>query len=386
MDDKQKKRIIMVIIIAFLLLLILILWFCMQYIELKEEKNANVPSSSVIPQATSTDIFTNNNVKVKKEDDNKMYVEFDKDLYSDDGANNQDYYEKIINELNSLKPRSDYYLIDEDKEIEIHVKVRSNGTYDYEINGLNNYFKKVDGKVYSEVNNSKLNKTDNILSNNNITYTLYSNSSYFSHISDMMGEGREEKNGYTSYKNGEILIRQSPIKTVRNMIFTNLYSDEVARENIRVGTSLKDIKDQYPNNAFGGINEGYLGYISDYYYYFFYPNEISIYTYSYSKNTKFEKALVEYLESKDLETFIIKLKGGFEVYDSFEHDEGSDDLTMIYSNRGIEIKIRKNDPKGIILHNNYYFTETTRDLVKEGVISFSNDDLVDIYEKERRNR
>ena len=37
-----------------------------------------------------------------------------------------------------------------------------------------------------------------------------------------------------------------------------------------MSTPLKDILKRYPENSFGSIDEGYLGYITNDYYYFFY--------------------------------------------------------------------------------------------------------------------
>ena len=58
---------------------------------------------------------------------------------------------------------------------------------------------------------------------------------------------------------------------------------------------------------------------------------------------------------------------------------------MLFPTRGIEIDIQGNNPKGITLYSSYYFSDDTRQYVKDGLISFKNQDLVQIYEKGRRN-
>lgn len=386
MKEGQKKLVILGIIIAVLLLIFLLMWFYIQYLKMKEEVDSQIAASSVIPETTSTDIFDDNNVKVYREDGNKIYVNFEKDLYEEDGTSNQEYFEKVIDSLNELNPRSDYYLVDEEKEINIHVIAKSNGTYSYEINDLNGYFERVDGEVYSKVKESELKRSygdSNFAFENGLLFQLTANSPYLSSIEKRLGEGRDLENGYKSYQDGSILVRISPVKAVRNMIFTSLYDGDITGK-VKVGTPLEDIKEFYPDNSFGGLSEGYLGYITEDFYYFFYPDEISVYSYLYEKNSRFENILKKYIEDRNLSTFVNRISASFAVYDSLEYDEGMQDADIMLSNRGVEVKIRENNPKGITLYSNYYFTEYTRNLVKEGIVSYSEDDLVDICERERR--
>ncbi len=389
MKERQKKLVILGIIIAFLVLILLIVWFCLQFLKMKDRTETIAETSSITPETSTADILENNKVEVIEEDDNKIYVVFAEDLYDEEGNSNKEYFEKVIDEINVLKPRSDYYLIDEEKEIRVHVIVRGNGTYDYEINDLSDYYDRVDGDTYAEVQNSELRKStgpSNFSDANEFLFQLDVGNTYFSAIKDMLGEGRDLENGYTSYKDGAVLIRISPIKTVRNIIFTNLYTDYISNK-VKVGTDLEDIKEFYPDNSFGGLSEKYLGYVTKDYYYFFYPDEISIYSYEYSEDgvDRFEDILKKYLEDNDLGAFVNRISASYAVYDSLEYDEAMQDADIMMANRGIEIKIRGNDPKGITLYNNYYFTEEIKDLVKEGKISYVNKDLLNIYEKERRN-
>ena len=384
MKESQKKLVILGIIIAILLLIFLLIWFYIQYLKMKDEVDSQVAASSVIPETTTSDIFDDNNVKVYREEGNKIYVDFEKDLFEEDGSSNQEYFEKVIDELNELKPRSDYYLVDEEREINIHVIARSNGTYSYEINDLSEYYDRVDGEVYSKVSDSKIKRSEsNFVFENTFLFNLIARSPYLSSIEEKLGEGRDLENGYKSYQDGAILIRTSPVKAVRNIIFTSLYDGDITGE-VKVGTPLEKIKEVYPGYSFGGLSEGYLGYITEHYYYFFYPNEVSVYTFTYKENSKFENILKKYIDSGDLNTFVSRISASYSVYDSLEYDEGMQDADILFSNRGIGIKIRENDSKGITLYRNYYFSEYTRNLVKEGKVSYSEEDLVDICEKERR--
>ena len=206
---------------------------------------------------------------------------------------------------------------------------------------------------------------------------------YIKEMEDELGEGRDIGNGYKSYKDGEMFIRTSPVGAIRNIVYTGLYDDEIT-EGVKVGTPLKTIKEMFPQNAFGSISEGYLGYITNDLYSFFYPDEVSVYTYKYDENDRFESILKDYLETGDLKDFATRISATYSVYDSFEYDEDLESASILISNRGIKIEIRDNDPKGITLYNNYCFTEKTRNYVKEGKISYKNEDLVDLCERQRR--
>ena len=384
MKDKKKLGIIISFIVAFLLMLLLILWSIKQYIDLSN-RTAIAPVNDFTPEekVTAVDILEKNNAVVDEEYEDKIYVKFDKDLFDENGKSNEEYFTRIIDDINSLRPESDYYLIDKEKEIEIHVILNQNNTYKYTINNNENYFDKVDGDVYAEVSRSKISESSHFYYNNDFLYLGAMSSYYIKEMEDELGEGRDIGNGYKSYKDGGMFIRTSPVGAIRNIVYTGLYDDEIT-EGVKVGTPLKKIKEMFPQNAFGSISEGYLGYITNDLYSFFYPDEVSVYTYKYDENDRFESILKDYLETGDLKDFATRISATYSVYDSFEYDEDLESASILISNRGIKIEIRDNDPKGITLYNNYCFTEKTRNYVKEGKISYKNEDLVDLCERQRR--
>ena len=384
MKNKKRMGIIIGVIIAFLFMILLILWSILQYVEFSQN-TATTPVGTSIPEETTSavDILEKNNVVIEEEYEDKIYVKFDKDLYDENGEENSEYFLNIINGINKLNPREDYYLIDTDKEIEIHVTVRSNNTYEYTINGKEDYYDEVDGKTYADVSKSKISESSHFYYDNSILSMGMMNNYYIRRIKDELGEGRDLGNGYTSYLDGGVFVRTSPIGTMRNVIFTGLYEDTITAD-VKVGTPLEKIKELYPEPAFGGLSDNYLGYITDDLYSFFYPDEVSIYTYTYEENDRFESILEDYLETNDLEDFVTRIVATYPVYDSFEFDKELQSASILMSNRGINVEIRDNNPKGITLYNNYCFTERSRNFVKEGKISYKNEDLVHLCEKERR--
>ena len=175
-----------------------------------------------------------------------------------------------------------------------------------------------------------------------------------------------------------------PTGGVRNIVYTSDYEGGITTE-IDAGMDLKEIKEIEPENAFGSISDDYLGYREDSFYVFFYDNELSFYPYSYKKNTKFEKLLKEYLENRDLNLFVKNLKTGWMAYDHLEYNPETNSADILYSTRGVHIKIENNEPKGITFYSNYHFTDYTKKLVKQGIVDFKPGvDLVHETELERR--
>lgn len=203
-------------------------------------------------------------------------------------------------------------------------------------------------------------------------------------ISSALDEGTELENGYTSYNDGTIELRTTLVGTIRNIIFTNKYDGNIVR-NVNLKTSLKEILELYPEKSFGSLEDDYLGYLTNDFYYFFYDDEVSVYGYTYSKQEKFEKFLENYLEDKDLDKFVTSIRASFRYYDYLDYDPEIQKAHIMFSNRGIEIDIEDNNPKGIILYSNYYFTEKTKQYVKDGLITLrEKQDSVEKIEKERR--
>lgn len=237
----------------------------------------------------------------------------------------------------------------------------------------------------AEVDKISITEDSSIIVSNTYLDKLLMNSMYFSEIEEDLGEGKELGNGYTSYLDGTIKIRTVPTKAVRNIIFSNNYEGTITSK-INSGMSLREIYNINSENAFGSLEKGYLGYKDADYYLFFYNDEVSVYNYTYSYNKIFEQLLSEYLKTKDLDTFVNRLVGKWKAYDYYEYDKENKNAYILYSNRGIEIDIKNNDSKGIILYTNYYFTDETKEYVKNDLITLdSKTDLLDKIEKQRRN-
>ncbi len=382
---KYKKIIIMIAIILLLFLLFLLI-YSLVLLNKEQELNNSSTANIVSEPKTTQDVIERYNGKYVKEENKKIYVIFSKDLFDENGESNENYFNNIIRDLKPFYKNQSFEIIDEEKDININVKYNENEDYAVTINNIENFFKMINGKSYVEVERTHITDDSSIIVTNSYLNKLLMNSMYLSEIKEELGEGKELKDGYTSYQNGTIKIRTVPTKAVRNIIFSEDYEGNITSK-INSRMSLTEINNINSKNAFGSIQDGYLGYKEGNFYLFFYNDEISVYSYSYKYNKDFEELLSQYTETKDLDTFVNKLINKWKVYDYYEYDEKEKNAYILYSNRGIEINIKNNDSKGITLYNNYYFTDKTKEYVKNGLITLdSKNDLLDKMEKERRNQ
>ncbi len=380
----EKRRILKIILILLFILLIMISTLLVIIIS---NSNNKVTASIVTNQETIKEVIEKHDVTFIMEESNCIYVIFGKDLFDENGSSNENYFNSIIDDLKDFYETEDFYMIDEEKDITISVTFNSKTKEMVtKINNLEDFFKNLEGDAYSKVDDMQITEDSSIIVSNTYLDRLVMNSMYFSEIQEDLGEGKDLGNGYTSYLNGTIKLRTVPTKAVRNIIFSEDYEGSITSK-INSGMSLREIYNINSENAFGSLSEGYLGYKDADYYLFFYKDEVSVYSYSYNYNKIFESALSEYLDSKDLDSFVNKLVTKWKAYDYYEYDKEKNNAYILYSNRGIEIDIKNNDPKGIKLYTNYYFTDETKDYVKKGLITLdSKTDLVDKTEKQRKNK
>jgi len=369
------------------ILFFIVLFFgllCFSFFLLNNIKNDNRKAiiNDERPQSVEEVIIASES-EYLEENENKIYVNFIKDLYDKEENSNEVYFNKLVDELKRFYEKKDFYLIDNSKEIEIYAKYQDDN-YVIIINGIEDYFKNVDGKVYSDINKIEPPLRQVIYTYNDFLNGLVAGQMSTKYISKMLGEGKELENGYISYLDGAILLKTINSKTVRNIIFTYKYDKDVV-EGVKVKTNLKEILNLYPDNVFGSLKDKYLGYYTDDFYYFFYEDEISVYAITYNENDKFEEFLTNYLDDNNLDKFVNSIKSTIRNYDYLEYDPDIKKAHIMFSHKGYEIDIEENNPKGIILYSNYYFTNITRDYAQRGLITLkSKENSVEKIEKERR--
>lgn len=376
-------------------MIFLILFFCLLFflvsllkvVEKNEDIINNTTDTEEVEEKelTPKDIIEKYDSKYISEGVDYIQVVLAKDLFNENGSSNQSYIEDLMTDLMPFYTPKDYYIVDEEKEIEVYARYNEElDGYEFVINKIEDFYSKVDGDDYVKVDNTHIAYGNLFATDNYLLDKLQMYDFYFSEISENLDEGVELSNGYKSYQNGEILIKNAPTGAVKNMILTEDYSDKITTK-IHSDMSLKEVAEAEPVYGFGSLEDGYIGYRHRAYYLFFYEDEISIYTYSYEKNKDFENILKMYLESKDLEMFVKRLSKKFMAYDYLEYDKDTQTAKIRYSTRGVDIDIKNNDPKGITFYSNYYLTDYVKSLIKAGVVSFEPDkDFVEVVEIERR--
>lgn len=221
---------------------------------------------------------------------------------------------------------------------------------------------------------------------NEILYNLTNENMFFRGMRKFVDEGTELENGYTSYQDGAILCKVVDSR-VRNLVFTDKYEGYIMG-GYHIGDGLEEAESLMSGRGVGSVSEGYLGYRTNSMYMFFYDNEVSVYGYYYSKpNDFFEKILTEYIENKDLDYFIEKVSQKWGNAQTYEYDKKKQYAHIVYPERGVEIYIKDNNTKGVLLYSNYYFSKLSKQLIEEGKVTLKADeDLIVKTEAQRREK
>ena len=252
---------------------------------------------------------------------------------------------------------------------------------------MENFYEKTDGKDYSKVDDIKtVDMTSMHIESDELTDIVYEGMFVKDSTEEKLGKEDELQiqENYTSYQNGKIrLSKYEYSNRVRNIIFSSEYQNSIM-SGISKNDTLKNILEKYPNPAFGSLKEGYLGYRTKDVYIFFHKDEVSVYGYSYKENTKIETYIKDYFETKDLALFKKRMVVTYDNFYEYTYDEQNLSLYLSYPSIGIEIDIKNNNPNGITLYKNYYYSDTMKELVKKGLVKVEEDiDYLEKIEKQR---
>lgn len=390
MKKNKKANVLLFLIIILFVLLVIIITFYSKL--LNNEGNDPITDDEIIEEGfIEKEPVVNSPRRVLEKygsilinrNNNELKVEFAKKLFNEDGSSNENFFKNIIDDMIVVIPKETFVMIDGKNDIVIEVKYNTaREDYKIVINGKDDFYEVTDGLAYVKVEKSKIIENSNIYSKNGFLINLNRSQMFVDNIKDYLKDEKELMNGYYSYNDNKIRIKYAPNKAVFNIIFDKKYQSEIL-PGVTPSTPLAKIKETYPDNTLGSVEKGYLGYRNSEFYFFFYEDEVSCFGYRYGVNSAFEKYLDEYLKTGDLEKFAVCLKTILS-YDEYEFNKDIGKLKVVYPSRGIEIDIIDNDPKGVKLYSNYYFTDYTRSIVKDGKISFSTKDLVEKYEMKRK--
>ncbi|MCX4303343.1 MAG: hypothetical protein OSJ66_05000 [Clostridia bacterium] len=391
-EKKKKANFIIILIVVLLLVLLIVLQMLVSALKKKElEENSNISVSTgtdnnnkrpttvkeIIENAGSSYLYMNQSVMIR------IYADFKYDLYDENGNSKEKYFMDIVDQIVELQQNS-FYLIDEEKKFEIFVNYdKIKEKYTVKINDIEDFYDESDGDLYLKISKTKIAPQKAFGVSNDLYGTLFLRGMRFANTIIVTGEREELPNGYYKYPTEHIKAKLGGNK-VLNLIFDEDYEGEIAPA-VHVKTKLEDVEKVYKDASFGSSKEGYLGYRSPENYIFLYEDEVSIYPYKYEANEYFDKYLSDYCETGNLDKLVSDFTTQWSSYFEFEYDGEKQDLKLIFPTRGIGIDIVSNDSKGITIYNNYYLTDTVKNLIKANKITLEPDkDLLFMTEQKRR--
>jgi hypothetical protein len=387
----NKANFIIIIIVVLLLLLAIIMQILLNALTQDEtqsnnikvvtgnqdDSDENLTVKEIIENAGSTYISTAKGIFTT------IYVNFKYDLYSDNGKSNETYFNNLIEQIEELE-KDTFYLIDEEKNIEINVYYdNGTGKYTVRINELDNFYKETTGESYVDISKTQIVQQSGFAVTNELYSSLQLKAMKYANSIIVTSEREQLPNGYYTYPTEHIKAKLGGGK-VLNLIFDKDYEGEIAK-NVYVTTKLSDVETYYPIIGFGSRKEGFLGYRSSTSYVFLYEDEVSIYPYKYQENEYFDQYLSDYCATGNLDKLVSDFTTSWSSYFEFDYDAENQNLKLVFPTRGIAMNIKNNDSKGITIYNNYYLTDTVKELIKNNKISIEPDeDLILITEQNRR--
>ena len=337
--------------------------------------------------ASLTELLNSYNIILRQEynKDNGeyfIYTIFPKDLINDDGSNNQAYFEDVIHKTANYIDKEKFEIYDQEKKVSINVtKDSETKELTYNINDVEDYFDKFNIDKYKQAKDTKIVPKESMSLPLNTIGNLYSYDMMIDR--KYLGNPEYSYGKYVYYKNGTLkaFVQNG---TILNMVLLKGYEEEIF-SGIKVGTSLEEIANKYPNYAFGGISKGYLGYRTGEVYVFFYNDEVSIWQYTYREQEKFEMIVIDYFEDGNLENFAQKLANLWQGYASYDYknEDGMKYLHAEYPTIGINIDINGSDAR-FDIYSNYYITERIAKYIADGRMILHEQDAIDNAESNRR--
>lgn len=276
----------------------------------------------------------------------------------------RNYYEKLIQYSAYVLNYKNFYITDNNKNINIFVLCNSDKktVSTYYINDQENYFEKQNSqknvKEYSQIAETKVQikskELNEIISNNWSVnqINLGKQDSYFRNYDIFFDEGFEVRK-----VNGKVF----------NIVFTEKYTNEIVN-NIKVGTNKSEIEKTLGKPTFD--TENVWGYKTEKFYIFFSSNQISVYpTISYETG-KIVDIIDNYKSNQDFQTYINNIRNTWQDYDYYESNGNK--VIIKYTLKGITFKYDSSAQNGIILYNNYNGKVNKDDTLEEVINADKN--------------
>lgn len=334
---------------------------------LKENIGININELSSTLEKTGTKLLKAESGK-EKEYRVDIYLKFGQQP-SENETSNKEYFEYLMTLINPILKKKSFRLIDKDKDMIIRGKFNANGIIKYIVNNDVNYF----ANIASLENIGNLPKESDLINPVIKSPELIDllNNDWNRNTSKTIGKITRSVKNVDYYDNNGYSVKMIDGK-VAAIIFNKSYNKEVF-EGIYPGMP-KD-KFQY-NNMEIDSDITIQGFRADKYTVFYYEEKLIVIrhkVYNKKENEEFEKAVNEFLQSKDYNELYKKV---IEIYPDFYIKRiKSDSIYISFPLEGFEIKYnyeRHNVGKketGIYIYSNYkgkiYLNKTLEDILKD---------------------
>lgn len=308
---------------------------------------------------------------------------------------NKNYYIKIIHYTAYVLEYKNFYICDDENNIQILVICSSDKKIisEYYINENKFYFDYLENKKNIEeykIKKDETSKEENTNNTVNVYAEVLQNIITYDWQTTNVDLGTRDSiyRNYDIYYDEGYEIRKIDGK-VFNMIFTDKYTENVYGE-IKVNTSNNEIVKYLGKPDFEANNV--IGYKNDKFYIFFSENQISIYPIVKYDTEMIMSVVDKYKNSVEYNEYFNEIKKIWNDYDINEFSQN--EMLLQYTLKGIDFQYNSSSERGVVIYNNYEGSigkdNTLEDILQneddipENII-FRNKNSVFEHEKNRIN-
>lgn len=399
---RRKKRLI---IISTIVIMIIILAILGHYTQKNSTQKHIEEIQNRVNQYTSLDDFKNleevmvylNTTLISfqhSEQENIDYIVKAKFAYNLN-IENKNYYEKLIHYTSHILQYRNFYIIDDENNIQILVICNSEKQIvnEYYINENKFYFNNLENK-----NNLEEYKKEEHIQEEHVNSNIEINT-YCEILQNIISQNWKTNNinlgtKDSTYRNYDVYFDEGyEIRKVNGSVFNIVFTEKYTKNvygNIKVNTSNDEIMKILGKPEFEVADV--LGYKNEKFYIFFSKNQISIYPIIKYETQEIMEVVEKYNNSIEYNDYLNEIKSIWKDYDVNKFTKN--EIILQYTLKGISFKYGSSNERGVILYNNYEGNvgkdNTLENILQNEValpanISFRNKNLVFEHERIRIN-
>lgn len=377
--NNYNIKIIVVVIAVFLMLILIALLIAIATISKKPDENGELSYDNFTTVKEVIEYHKSTYISEEKSKEANFYLDiylkFGKLLYDED-EKNEEYYNKIIEDVAKILNYKSYIMLDKENDITIKVKCKNNKIEKITINDIEDYFIYMDSQIslkyFEEIAITKFDISSETLQR--VVDNSWNSDTFF-------GARDSIYNQYYIYFSEGIKVKTVQNK-IYNIVFDKKYSGSVIN-NLFPGISFDSVKAELGKPTFEDKENGIIGYKGEREYVFFSKDEISVYRITNEDTNDFFKLADEFINSNvSLLEFMNNLTYMWPDYSEYEYTATS--VYLSYPLKGIEIKINYDDTDGILVYNNIRSTMSKVGRYLENTNFVSRLKLDCVFESERK--